>query len=180
MSIVQAHISIDDVAEAGFREHLRRWFDQRDAAGGLPDRSLIDPFMVPALAESVILFEVGEDLSPTYRLTGEAMRRAVGRPTVGLTPYDLMGRTPYAELIVEQLRDCARAVEPIYSSHDFVVAQDEIARESRRIAMPYGQDGKVNRLLCFQVVSEKLELKEGAAYRIDDWSLNQLAFVDPV
>lgn len=179
MPIVQAHISIDDVAEAGFREHLRRWFGQRDAAGGVPERGLIDPFMVPALAESVILFEVGQDLSPTYRLTGEAMRRAVGRPTVGLTPHDLMGRTPYADLIVEQLRDCARAVQPIYSSHDFVVAHEDVARQSRRIAMPYGQDGQVNRLLCFQVVSGKFELKEGAAFRIEDWSINRLAFVDP-
>lgn len=175
--VIDNRITGEEIAEAELRELVRVWFRQAGEEGGVPHRRRIDPFSIPSLSASLILFDVGEEGRLTYRIMGEAIKAAVRRNPIGLTPDELLGGGAYADFIVAQLSDCVDAGTPVYSKHDFVLEHEQVARRSARIAMPYAADGRVSRLLAYQMISEAFEPSKEPVLRIADWRLEQLAFV---
>jgi len=153
-------IAVDDIEPENYRVILRAWDAQRDG-GPFPRIEKIDPFIVPALASNLILYEIkGEDL--IFRVIGESVVTTVGTNLRGRTLRDSFGDTPYARMIERQLHECAATGVPLYSRHAFQLeanAQFALphARKAWRIALPYGEGGGVTRLLCYQLFSEKIE-----------------------
>lgn len=176
--VVTETIDSGEIAEDELRQLVRMWFGQADEAGDTPDRRRIDPFAVPSLASSLALFDVGPEGRLTYRVMGENIRKVIRTNPIGLSPREVLGEGPYSAFIENQLLDCVDRRLPIYSKHDFVVVEEKTVRRSVRIVMPYADDGRVSRLLGFQMFSEDLELRSDSELRIDDWRVERLAFVD--
>lgn len=115
--------------------------------------------MVPALAGNIILFEV-RDGTLVYRLLGEKVVMAMRSDLRGKTPREAFGDTPYIRMVEQQLLTSAANGTPIYSCHDFRLDNTAYGGHSRkawRIALPYGDDGQVTRLLCYQQLSRSIE-----------------------
>jgi hypothetical protein len=154
-------IDIDGVEPEAYREILRAWCAQREGRR-FPLKQRIDPFVVPSLAANIILFEVqGETL--IYRVLGEKVLTALKADIRGKTPIEALGDTPYIRLIQQQLLECAATGTPLYSRHDFrlddaLPTGTSQSRQAWRIALPYGDEDRVTRLLCYQLFSETIEI----------------------
>lgn len=151
-------ISVDAIEPAAYREILRAWCAQRGDRP-FPSRQQIDPFVVPALTANIILFEVRDD-TIVYRVLGEKVIMATKGDLRGKTPQEAFGDTPYIRMVEQQLLACAASGTPFYSCHDFPMEDSAYGGHSRkawRIALPYGDDGRVSRLLCYQRLSQAIE-----------------------
>ncbi|GAB4364975.1 MAG: hypothetical protein Kow00114_21930 [Kiloniellaceae bacterium] len=150
-------IAIDRIEPQSYREILRAWCAQREGQP-IPEKDRIDPFLVPALAGNLILYEVsGEDF--VFRVVGEKVLTAVGANLRGMTLRQALGDRPYRHMIERQLSECAACGVPLYSRHDFHIGDDASLsvshnRRAWRIALPYGEAGRVTRLLCYQLFSK--------------------------
>lgn len=153
-------IAIAEIEPAVYQEILHGWRAQRGGAA-YPPIEKIDPFLVPALAGNLILYEVTES-AITFRIVGEKVVTLAGKNLKGRTLADAFGETPYTQMVERQLRECADCGVPLYSVHDFQL-RDEVyddavhSRKAWRIALPYGADGRVTRLLCYQLFSQQIE-----------------------
>lgn len=158
-------IAVDDIEPESYRTIVRAWNDQRGDAP-FPPKEKIDPFVVPALAANIILYEVaGKDL--IYRIIGEKVLTAVGTKLRGHSLREAFGNTPYVDMIERQLHECVASGVPLYSRHDFQLAPAAAlavphARKAWRIALPYGEaageNKGVTRLLCYQLFSQTIEV----------------------
>jgi len=154
-------IAVDDLEPAPYRKIVRAWCEQRGEARFSPLEK-IDPFVVPNLASNLVLLEVaGETL--TYRVLGDAVVLAVGTNLKGKTLRQVYGDTDYVRVIEQQLLACAARGVPIYSNHDFQLPDDGVSgfgnhRKAWRIALPYGDEQDVTRLLCYQRFSQEIEI----------------------
>ena len=155
-----SRIAIDDIEPKIYRDILRAWCAQRDG-GVLPPKDRIDPFVVPALTANLILYEVaGEDL--IFRVVGEKVLTTVGTSLKGKTLREAFGDTEYMRMIRRQLDECAATGVPLYSIHHFQLDSSvrfgaTHSRKAWRIALPYGEAGRVTRLLCYQLFSQEIE-----------------------
>ena len=165
-------IAVDDIEPESYRTIVRAWNEQRGDAL-FPPKEKIDPFVVPALASHLILYEVaGKDL--IYRIVGEKVMTAVGTRLRGRSLREAFGDTPYVDMIERQLQECAASGVPLYSRHDFELTPAAAVavshtRKAWRIALPYGEapgenpgenPGEkkgVTRLLCYQLFSQTIE-----------------------
>lgn len=153
-------IAIADIEPDAFREILHCWCGQREGAA-FPPVGKIDPFLLPALVPNVILYEV-TDSAITFRVVGEKVVITAGGNLKGRTLVEAFGDTPYVHMVEGQLRECANSGVPLYSRHDFQLRDDTYqdafhSRKAWRIALPYGDDGRVTRLLCYQLFSQEIE-----------------------
>ena len=154
-------ISIDEIEPEPYRAILRAWCAQRGDRP-CPLKEQIDPFVVPALAANLLLMEVqGKTL--TYRVVGEQVVTAVRDNIKGKTLKQAFGDTPYVRMVEHQLLECAASGIPLYSVHDFQLGDTSYggpaqSRKAWRIALPYGEDDRVSRLLCYQLFSEAVEV----------------------
>jgi hypothetical protein len=153
-------IAIDGIEPDSFREILHAWCDQRDGAA-YPPAGKIDPFLLPALVPNLILYEV-TDSAITFRVVGEKVVTTTGGNLKGRTLVEAFGDTPYVHMVEGQLRECAASGVPLYSRHDFQLRDDTYkdafhSRKAWRIALPYGEGGRVTRLLCYQLFSKEIE-----------------------
>ncbi len=151
-------IAIGEIQPESYQEILGHWCDQRGGRA-FPLRQQIDPFVVPTLAANIILFEV-QDGRLIYRVLGERVITALKTDIRGKSPKEAFGDTPYIRMIEQQLLACAARGIPIYSCHDFRLEDPGYGSQSRkawRIALPYGDDGCVSRLLCYQQFSTAIE-----------------------
>ncbi|MDW3208113.1 MAG: hypothetical protein R8L07_21470 [Alphaproteobacteria bacterium] len=169
-------ISASDVADDELRCRLALWHAQRIDGMGVPLTREIDPFAVPALAGSVILYDVDPKFGLKFRLVGEDVKARIDRNPKGLPPEAVVGDDAYGQLIVAQLRHCLEAGLPLYSHHDFRAPGDEMVRPAIRIAMPYGNGRRVTRLLCYQKFSGKLAFPKTPDD--PDWRIVKIALVD--
>jgi len=153
-------IAIDDIEPESFQQILNAWCGQRDGAA-FPPAGEIDPFLLPALAPNLILYEV-TDSAITFRVVGEKVVTTAGSNLKGRTLAEAFGDTPYVHMVEGQLRECAASGVPLYSRHDFQLRDDTYedayhSRKAWRIALPYGEGGRVTRLLCYQLFSKEIE-----------------------
>jgi hypothetical protein len=153
-------IAIADIEPAVYREILEAWCGQRDGAA-FPPAEKIDPFLLPALVPNLILYEV-TDNTITFRVVGEKVVTTAGGNLKGRTLAEAFGDTPYVHMVEGQLRECAASGVPLYSRHDFQLRDETYkdafhSRKAWRIALPYGEGGRVTRLLCYQLFSKEIE-----------------------
>ena len=154
-------IAIDNIEPEPFRRILRCWCGQCDGAA-FPSVKKIDPFLLPALVPNLILYEVTET-AIIFRVVGEKVVTTAGSSNLkGRTLVEAFGDTPYVHMVEDQLRECAASGVPLYSRHDFQLRDDTYqdafhSRKAWRIALPYGDGGRVTRLLCYQLFSQEIE-----------------------
>ncbi|MEO3428378.1 PAS domain-containing protein [Pelagibius sp. CAU 1746] len=154
------HIAIDGIEPEAFRQILHAWRAQRGGAA-FPPVGKIDPFLVPVLVPNLILYEVTGG-AIVFRVVGENVVTATGGSLKGRTLVEAFGDTPYVHMVEGQLRECANSGVPLYSRHDFQLRDETFAeafhsRKAWRIALPYGEGGRVTRLLCYQLFSKEIE-----------------------
>jgi|GEM_PF-4068966 len=176
-NVVHDRIAVTDVPYAPFRTMLLAWNDSRPPGGGVPSRDTINPFLEPTLSGSTVLFEVTEDLGFIYRLTGETLRRLVRTNSTGRPVADVVGTGAYGRLIAGQLRDAVTEGLPVFAHHNFQLADEAFQRQSQRIAMPYEEGGRVTRLLCYQIISDDVQLRDASLPETETWEIVTLAFV---
>lgn len=154
------HIAIEDIEPASYQEILRTWCEQREGRA-FPLTEKIDPFLVPSLVPNLILYDVQGPMI-TFRLVGEKVLTTAGTNPKGMTLIEAFGDTPYIRMVEVQLRECVRTGIPLYSRHDFQVQNGSLgtkhSRKAWRIALPYGTEERVTRLLCYQLFSEEIDL----------------------
>ena len=155
-----SRIAIDSIEPEIYREIVRAWSAQR-AGRAFPPKEKIDPFVSPALAANLILYEVaaGELI---FRVVGEKVVTIAGTSLKGKTLREAFGNTDYMRMIERQLHECAGSGVPLYSIHDFQLPTCGLPalahkRKAWRIALPYGEGDQVTRLLCYQLFSEEIE-----------------------
>lgn len=152
------YIEIDEIEPRSYREIVAAWCAQRGDRP-FPLKEQIDPFVVPILAANIILYEVaGEDL--IIRLLGEKVVTNLGTGLKGRTLRQVLGDTDYTRTVERQLHDCAANGLPLYSRHDFQLPGEfvnPVTRKAWRIALPYGDEARVTRLLCYQLFSQDIE-----------------------
>lgn len=156
------------------------WFQQRGDSDLPPTVDQLDPFVVPALASSAILYDVSQDLSLTMKIAGDEVRTLLGYNPAGETIEEIVGTGPYGRFIISQLQGCAEKGLPLFAHHDYVSEQRERSRQSVRVALPYRDGGRVCKLLCFQKFSDYIEYHRISVPGDDAWSAAKLAFVDRV
>lgn len=178
-SHIQERIAAADIGDARLRQSVEAWHRLRLEAGGIPERRLIDPFAVPELVDSLALYDVGDDGQIRFRIVGERIKAALNTNPVGRTLLDVVGDSAYGRFVAGQLDDCVAAGLPVFSHHDFRRETERVVREAKRIALPYGESGRIRRLLCFQIMSEALRPWEEAT-EVADWHVIRLAFVDRI
>lgn len=153
-------IAIDSIEPEAYRGIVRAWCAQRDGRP-FPERDKIEPFLVPSLSGNLILYEVaGRDL--VFRVVGENVATAVGSRLKGKTLRQALGGSEYVQMIERQLHECAASGTPLYSIHDVQLPGRALpaathGRKAWRIALPYGEGARVNRLLCYQTFSQEVE-----------------------
>lgn len=155
-----SRITVDSIEPEIYRGIIHSWCAQREGHA-VPRKEKIDPFLVPALAANLILYEVaGRDL--IFRVLGEKVVTTVGTSLKGRTLRGALGESDYVLMIERQLHECADSGVPLYSIHDFQLPEGEFAatthsRKAWRIALPYSEEGRVTRLLCYQLFSQAIE-----------------------
>lgn len=178
--LVHERIALAAIPVQPYRTLLSAWEADRRRQGGTPHQDLIDPFRVRLLTSSIVMFHVGPGLELTYRLVGESVRRLVTVNPVGRRVEEVVGTGAYGQAIAAQLRDCAAAGTPIYSDHHFRIPGEQVRRGSQRIALPYGDGSRVTRLLCYQIFSGDVEIREASLPSAEDWEITELAFVTDI
>jgi len=153
-------IAIKQIEPQIFREIVTAWCAQRDDRV-YPLKEQIDPFLVPSLTANVILYEV-EDRDLIFRVLGEKVLTTVGSNPKGKTLREALGESDYVLMVESQLLECAATGVPLYSVHDFQLPTAALGaemhrRKAWRIALPYGEENRVTRLLCYQLFSEEIE-----------------------
>lgn len=156
-------IAIDSIEPQSYRHILHAWCAQREGEP-IPGKEKIDPFLVPTLAANLILYEVADE-DFVFRVVGEKVLTAAGAKLRGMTLRQVLGDRPYRHMIERQLSECAASGVPLYSHHDFQLGSDEpftvaSSRKAWRIALPYGDEGRVTRLLCYQLFSKDITLQQ--------------------
>ena len=150
-------IDLDQIEPKSYRAIVQAWCDQREGRR-FPLKEKIDPFVIPALAAHLLLYEIdGDDL--IFRVVGDKVVTTAGVALKGKTLLQAMGDTTYTRIIERQLKECATTGVPLYSIHDFQLPGEfvnPLSRKAWRIALPYGDDQGVTRLLCYQLFSREI------------------------
>lgn len=154
-------IAIEEIEPEALRGIVSAWREQCDGRS-FPQVRKIDPFLVPALVPNLILFEVEGEIA-IFRVLGEKVVTAVGIGLKGLSVQEAFGDTPYGRAIDRQLRECRTSGVPLYSRHDFQLKSRSYGtaphrRKAWRIMLPYGEENRVTRLLCYQLFSAQIDL----------------------
>ena len=122
---------------------LLAWWEAK-AAGGLPDRSALDPVEIGPYLPGIALLDV-EEGDFRFRLTGEEIRSRYGSLR-GRSVGELLSGSARAEILAEH-RSCAagrptltRRAEPASDGTDW--------RRYWRLLLPFGREGRTSAILA--------------------------------
>lgn len=159
-TLAHQRIAVGEVEPEGYRALAGSWIE-RTGDRLCPELEELNPFEVPALVGSIVLFDIdGEDIR--YRLAGEHAMRELGRDIVGKRLADALRDPDYSALVFAILDFARREPAPYLVQHRFRRPADGLTIGTRRLVLPYGRDGEVRRLQTYMLFEDGLrELRPG-------------------
>lgn len=175
--MAQQRLPIARLEPVAFRILAAHWFDQCGTRR-CPEVGELDPFRVPALAADIVMFEPAGG-SFVYRVVGERAGRMLGRNVIGKTLIEVLQDPEYVDLVIAKLMMSVREPGVYLATQRFRRPSDGLTVSSRRLVLPYGEEGEVRRVLTYMLFDQSLQEPYTPGLKLDPLMLTDLFLIEP-